>query len=412
MKKTESSASENTQTIRENTPNQKLSWFTSKNTIIGSVIVGVIGGIIGLLCFKSKSKIAQDQHYANEQVDNKFAKDIIDYRKNAQLELLRERYALSAFYANQTSNLSEGIEEVVYSVHNPSDYLDEQYNLKPMVGFLIPEGFDALVYGMKNTMKSYFGMGTLIQIALGEKPKVLTQQEREGYNPPSNVYCIYVDGENGGTVFKQRYASLGSQLDGKMEIIEAETFGTGQKRLFDCIKNRCLLHPAGTSILLCADNSKSLMNDLSQNAGKAYLNELRRLRGELKEHGINLTTMTICHTEKTGEKIYGSYNTQCLAPIVIKLSEGDDYEHITLTLENSRTDLKGQARSLIVRNELYKFLECEELDSTEHPKEEDPKLAEARKIKAFLDAGHTKVQAAKEFGLSRPTINERLALLD
>ena len=90
------SAPEHTQTIREDTPNQKLSWFTSKNTIIGSAIASLIAGIIGIICFKGKTKITQDQHLANKQVDNKFAKEIIDYKKNADLELLRERYALRA----------------------------------------------------------------------------------------------------------------------------------------------------------------------------------------------------------------------------------------------------------------------------------------------------------------------------
>ena len=396
----------------KNRPIEKLSWFTSKNTIIGSAIASVIGGIICIICFKSKSKIAQDQHCANKQVDNKFEKELIDYKKNAQLELIRERYALRAFYANQTSNLSEGNEEVVYSVHTPSDYLDAQYNLKPMVGALIPEGFDALLYGMKNTMKSYVALGTIIQIDLGEKPKILSPQERDAYESPDNVYCIYADGENGGVVFKDRYQALGKRLDGKLEIIEAETFGNDPKGFIECVKSRCLLQPAGTSILLCIDNIKSLLNDMSQNAGRAYLNDLKRLRNTIKEHDISLTTFTICHTEKTGEKISGSYNLQCLAPVVIRLDEGDDYDHLLLTLENSRTDLKGLSRQLVVRKGEYKYLEFEEPDNSQQPAEEDPKLAEARKIKAFLDAGHSKVEASNEFGITRPTIDRRLELLD
>ncbi len=298
-----------------------------------------------------------------------------------------------------------------YSVHSPSDFLSDEYKKRPMVGLLIPEGFDAIIYGPKNVMKSYLVMGTLIQIAQGEKPKILSKQERDSYSTPENVYCIYFDGENGGTVYNDRYSSLGNSLDGKLEIIQSETFGNGSEDFFECLTNRCQRLPDGTSIVVGVDNIKSLLNDLSQNDGKAFLNGLRRLRITLKKRGISLTTMTVCHTEKTGDKIYGSYNTQCLAPFVLRVSEGDDYDHFVLTIENSRTSLKGQARNLVVRKDEYKYLEYEDPDTAQKPTEEDPILAEARAMKAYKDAGHTQEQTADKFGCSRGTFINRMELL-
>lgn len=386
----------------------KLNWFTSRNTIIGSAIIAGVG----VLGYGVRTIITIFEHKVKKRNDNRAEMDIIDYRKNSDLELLREKYAIRAEFERQDREFAKEEEKTEYSFHSPSDYLSKEYDMHPLIGNLIPEGFDALLYGMKNTMKSYVALGTMIQVALGEKPKILSPQERDAYQSPENVYCIYADGENGGIVFKDRYQAICKKLDGKLEIIEAETYGNDPKWLIECVKSRCLLQPSGTSILLCIDNIKSLLNDMSQNAGRTYLNDLKRLRNTLKEHNINLTTITICHTEKTGEKISGSYNLQCLTPVVIRLDEGDDYDHLLLTLENSRTDLKGQTRLLVVRKDEYKYLEYEEPNTAQKPTEEDPILAEARKIKAFLDAGHSKTEASKEFDLSRPTINHRLALLD
>lgn len=405
MKKTENSAPNNAQTIREETPNQKLSWFTPRNTIAGSAIIALIS-VVG---YGLKELISGQEHRSEKKYDNNAEKEMINYRNKAELNLFREKLNLRAEYARREREAkTEDDDEVEYSFHSPSDYLSEAYELRPMIGNIVPENFDALLYGMKNTMKSYLSMGTIIQMALGEKPRILSPQERDNFELPENLHCIYVDGENGGAVFNDRYGALGDRLNEKLEIVEAESFGQGQKAFFKCITNRCLLLPSRTRVVLCVDNIKSLLNDLSQNAGRSYLNELKKLRNTLKMRGISLTTITICHTEKTGEKIYGSYNLQCLAPIVIRIDEGDDYNHFVLTLENSRTDLKGQTRSLVVKNEGYKFLEYEDSEASK----EDRDLEEAKRIQAYLDEGHTIVEASDDLKISRPTIYKRLKLLE
>lgn len=346
-----------------------------------------------------------------ENLDEKLAyeRELSKIKENR----LRRSLEIRQEFANGQDAASFGAE---YEIHSPSEYFNEtKYDLNPIIGYIIPENFDALLYGRKNTMKSYLAMGTLIQIALGEKPRILSPRERDEIELPENLYCIYVDGENGGTVFKQRYNSLGTRLDEKMEIIESQFFGNNQVEVFSKIQERCLRHPSGTKILVCVDNIKSLMNDLSQNAGRSYLNELKKLRNTLEERGISLTTLTICHTEKTGEKIYGSYGTQCLSPIVIRIDEGEDYNHFVLTLENSRTDLKGQTRSLVVKNESYKFLEYEDSEASKEDRDlEEERLEEARAIRTWLDEDSRRTQedAAKHFGYkTRGTIINRLKLL-
>lgn len=403
MEKKVKNVPESTNPVREETPKQKLTWFTSRNTIAGSAIVA----LIGLVGYGLRVLITGREHRSETKYDNNAEKEMINYRNKAELNLLREKLNLRAEYARREREAEAEEDEAEYSFHAPSDYLSEAYELRPMIGYMVPENFDALLYGMKNTMKSYLSMGTIIQMALGEKPRILSPRERDKFELPENLHCIYADGENGGAVFKDRYGALGDRLNEKLEIVEAESFGQGQKAFFKCITNRCLLLQSGTRIVLCVDNIKSLLNDLSQNAGRSYLNELKKLRNTLKMRGISLTTITICHTEKTGEKIYGSYNLQCLAPIVIRIDEGYDYNHFVLTLENSRTDLKGQTRSLVVKNEGYKFLEYEDSEASK----EDRDLEEAKRIRAYLDDGHSKVEAAEHFGLSRPTIDKRLELL-
>lgn len=332
---------------------KKINW----RNVIGAVaaIGGLLRGIAWLMDATQRAKDAKNRPDKAEELkqQNREKLDFLEKAEKIKLETYRAKKKADQEYAGTPPDEEEFKAE--YTVHKMSDYCQgDEYDLRPMVGTLLPEGYDGIVYGMKNTMKSYFAFGTLIQIALGEKPQILSEEEKSGYTAPSNVYCIIADGENGGAILKDRYKTVASSLDGKLEIIETTYFGGKPKEFFEKITERCLLQPAGTSVFYCADNLKSLLGNLCESKVTLYLNHLKRMRNTLKEHGIRLTSLSVCHTEKTGDMMSGSYTLPALTPYVFRLDEGEDYDHLLLTLEFSRSEIKGQARKLVVKTDGYK----------------------------------------------------------
>ena len=307
-----------------------------------------------------------------------------------------------------------------FEYHSASDYLDPNNVIKPMVGFIVPEGNEALLFGMKGSMKSYVTINTFAQLVLGEKPSILSPEEQDAYTAPENVSAIYINGENGKATMKERLEYYKTSLDGRFEVLDVKRFGLTLKDLFTVIHVICITKPAGTRIVIGVDNVKSVLNDLSKEQVKEYLNCWKDLRDELASMEITLTTITVCHTEKTGEKIFGSYDLECLTPYALRVDASDE-DHTILTLTNARDgDIRGQKRNLRIECDGYKhhvfeaFINETKTSSKPDkkvPTKEELNLQEAQKIQDYLSQGHKKEEAAKYFKMSRPTLNERLKLL-
>ena len=225
--------------------------------------------------------------------------------------------------------------------------------LHHLIGLWIPEGYDALVFGPKGAMKSYLVAGTMIQVANNEYPSILPPDERT-YVRPVNVISIYADGENGRTILGNRYRNVASKLDDCFTVVEAKSFSDDTNKFFAKVEEIAMEHPSGTKIMLGIDNVKSLVNNRSPKEAKAYLNAIKNLRSRLEEKGISLTTITINHTTKDGENMGGSYDLTCLTPYVFKINKS----HI-LTVEESRTGIKGAQYQLKVVDKDYTYLENE-----------------------------------------------------
>ena len=227
-----------------------------------------------------------------------------------------------------------------YISYNPSEVtLNHKLDYKPMVGMFLPEGFDAILYGESGSMKSYFAIGTLIQIGLGEIPTIFPPEVRSSYEPPQNVMAILVDGENGQTVFHERLSGFGGKLDTFMTIIEAKRLGNDLDSLFSHIENETSMYPAETKILLVVDNLKSVLKEKSPGQVQEFFNRIKDLREELSKNDITLTTITIHHTDSEGKKMGGTYDLHCLTPIVFKLEP--DGERYKFTVEKSRIRNNG-----------------------------------------------------------------------
>lgn len=238
------------------------------------------------------------------------------------------------------TDASNDTETPNYSTYDMSDLKNSDIMLTPMIGQFLPENYDCLVYGEKGTMKSLLVLSTMIQLGLGEVPQILPPDHRETYTPVSNVRCVYVDGENGKVILKERYGATLDKL-GFIKVIEAQTFGNGGDKLFQTIREAVKGYPDGTKIFMGIDNLKSVANEFSSGAGKELLNNLKKLREDLNQRHITLTTMIIHHTDKTGKQASGSYTLPCLTPFVFKLEYDVQKQEHTLVIQESRTYRKG-----------------------------------------------------------------------
>ena len=151
---------------------KKINW----RNVIGAVaaIGGLLRGIAWLMDATQRAKDAKNRPDKAEELkqQNREKLDFLEKAEKIKLETYRAKKKADQEYAGTPPDEEEFKAE--YTVHKMSDYCQgDEYDLRPMVGTLLPEGYDGIVYGMKNTMKSYFAFGTLIQIALGEKPQRL-----------------------------------------------------------------------------------------------------------------------------------------------------------------------------------------------------------------------------------------------
>lgn len=332
-----------------------------QNTIaIGSLICTIIGTALSIAKFINKKK--QKAEEAKNRISTINAKkqadlEVIEAQKNANIEETNNKFRnMIEFEEAKHKMQNTDLEDDTSSFESfcPSDYLDPKNDLKPMVGFLIPEGNDGLLFGIKGSMKSYLTINTLAQLVQGEKPTILSQEEQRAYTAPEKVHGIYINGENGPSTMKARMLPFGKKLDGRLIVLEKKDFGSTLRSFFKQIREVCIKYPGGTRIVIGMDNVKSVINGLSCNQAKEYLNGWRILRAELIEKGITLTTITICHTIKSGEKISGTYDLECLSPYALRVDKGEK-GHSFLTITQARDgELTGQKRSLKIEKCDYK----------------------------------------------------------
>lgn len=385
--------------------NQNKNNFSLRDIIgIGTLVCTAIGTGVGVAKYCDKKK-------KDAEEDNKLLIRI-DAKKQADLELIKARKEADIEEENNKFRNMIEFEEFKHKLQNadfedgttsfesfcPSEYFDPKNDLKPMVGFLIPEGNDSLLFGMKGSMKSYLTINTLAQLVQGEKPTILSQEEQDAYIAPENIQGIYVNGENGPSTMKARLSPFGKKLDGRLIVLEKKDFGSTLRSFFKQIRKVCISYPGGTRIVIGMDNVKSVLNGLSGNQAKEYLNGWRILRAELLEKGITLTTITVCHTIKSGDKISGTYDLECLSPYALRVDK-DERGHSYLTVTQARDgELTGQKRSLKIEKSDYKHhVFGIMLDEPEH--DEMPHV-DKRKRERFSDDVKARIVALHNDGKS------------
>lgn len=325
--------------------------FGFKTGDIGTLLLGCVAGKIFLYLDEKENKRQEQETSRKYEHEETIAR--IKHPKNSS--------------GTDADNEKEK-ETPNYSTYDMSDLKNIDIKLSPMIGQLLPENYDCLVYGEKGTMKSSLLLSTMIQLVSSEVPQILPPDQREAYTPVTNVRCVYVDGENGKVILKERYKTILNKL-GFIKVIEAQTFGNGGDKLFQTIRGAVKDYPDGTKIFMGIDNLKSVANELSPGAGKEFLNNLKKLREDLNKRNITLTSMIIHHTDKTGKQASGSYTLPCLTPFVFKLEYEVQKQEHTLVIQESRTYRKGDRYLLEeVQGDYLYLCNAQLMNATDKPK--------------------------------------------
>ena len=299
---------------------------------------------------------------------------------------------------------------------------------KALIPDMVQEGGISIFAGREGAGKSLLGHQAAIELARGYGNFVAEDIS------PQNV--IIIDGEMDEDDYVSRFGNM--EIPSNITRI-SETDFANLKQLAEYIKGIVsgLLSPATIII----DNLMALsLENLTGKAVNEFFRDLKKIqRGS--EHTI--TFVVVDHLGKTPEGhtldnslLAGSANLARFAHNILMLdysARGADYRYIKFTKQR-KAALPDEVLEVVISEDEYVHFEVigraseaevirtksnlkrfgqeikDVLDEEEDTPEEDPKIAEAREMKAFLET-HTQDETAQHFNCSRQTVVNRMKLL-
>ena len=301
---------------------------------------------------------------------------------------------------------------------------------EPLVPDMVYEGSISVIAGRPNGGKTLLAQQLAIELARGDGDLV-----GEGV-PPQNV--IIVDGEMDDDDYKRRFGGEDMVVPSNITRISDCDFST-LKQLTSYLKKLVdgLLGPA----VIIIDNIASLtLETLTGKIVNEFFRDLKRIQRGTE----NAITFIIAdHIGKTpvgqpldDSNIAGSANVARFAHTIVFVdfsARGSDYRFIKFS-KLRKGALPDEVLEVHISEEEYVHFEVigraseaevirtksnlkrfgqeikDVVDEEEDAPEEDPKIAEAREMKAFLET-HTQEKTADHFNCSRQTVVNRMKLL-
>ena len=300
---------------------------------------------------------------------------------------------------------------------------------KTLIPDMVQEGGLSVFAGREGAGKSLLGHQVGIELARGYGSLVA-----DGISP-QNV--IIIDGELDDDDYVERFGDM--EIPSNITRISECDFAN-LKQLSEYIKGIVsgLLSPATIII----DNLMALsLENLTGKAVNEFFRDIKKIQRN-SEHTI--TFVVVDHIGKTPEGhtldnslLAGSANIARFAHNIIILdysARGNTYRYIKFTKQR-KAALPDEVLEVVISEEEYLHFEVignaseadvvrnktnlkrfgqntegEDGDEEEATPEEDPKIAEAREMKAFLET-HTQEETAYHFNCSRQTVVNRMKLL-
>lgn len=301
-------------------------------------------------------------------------------------------------------------EEFIFSQDKkPKEYYDK----RQLVGKIIGIEDICIIYCETGVGKSVLAFQIANDIAIGKYSAI--QPNDLGLHIPQPV--LYSDCELKESDYYRRYPDY--EQPANLHILRGFFFNEAQEWLEDIEKR---IFEFSTDITVILDNITGAFRPLTSEEMRRFIEVgLGQLQKKAVAKGFYITFIIIAHTTKEGN-LGGSMNFQNFATSIVHLLPGADDNHKILKIDKCRNygEIMGKRFLLRESEDGIKHLEFDsEIDADESPKDakapvtkQERNLAEAREIKKFLDAGHTKIEAHAKFGWTRPTIDKRLKLLN
>ena len=301
---------------------------------------------------------------------------------------------------------------------------------EPLVPDMVYEKSISVIAGRPNGGKTLLAQQLAIELARGDGELVGEDV------PPQNV--ILVDGEMDDDDYKRRFGGEDMVVPSNITRISDCDFST-LKQLTSYLKK--LVDGLLGSAVIIIDNIASLtLETLTGKIVNEFFRDLKRIQRGTE----NAITFIIAnHIGKTpvgqpldDSNIAGSANVARFAHTIVLVdfsARGSDYRFIKFSKlrkgalpdevlevhiseeEYVHFEVIGRASEADVldnnnnRERYGQVVEGDDDEDTDTP-EEDPKIAEAREMKAFLET-HTQVETAQHFKCSRQTVVNRMKLL-
>lgn len=301
---------------------------------------------------------------------------------------------------------------------------------EPLVPDMVYERSISVIAGRPNGGKTLLAQQLAIELARGDGELVGEDV------PPQNV--IIVDGEMDDDDYKRRFGGEDMVVPSNITRISDCDFST-LKQLTSYLKKLVdgLLGPA----VIIIDNIASLtLETLTGKIVNEFFRDLKRIQRGTE----NAITFIIAdHIGKTpvgqpldDSNIAGSANVARFAHTIVFVdfsARGSDYRFIKFS-KLRKGALPDEVLEVHISEEEYVHFEVighaseaevirtksnlkrfgqeikDVVDEEEDTPEEDPKIAEAREMKAFLET-HTQDETAQHFNCSRQTVVNRMKLL-
>lgn len=244
----------------------------------------------------------------------------------------------------------------------PEDYNDEQPTNPPseaktlneicsetsddtksseLSGELLDKSDSLVIYSSPKEGKSTLTMGMCVDIASGNKTKLLPESEVQSKPKPTRV--IYYDSESSEKDLRNRYAKAGYNYPDKLSIVSG-TFASADL-LFDDIDKRVGEHCS--DVVVCLDNLANIIPKDTPAEIKKIFARQKKLKNKAETNGVSVTFIIITHSQKTApgkfnENIKGPSQLLGLSTKCIELLPSDlGQEYKTIKVQMSRYRANG-----------------------------------------------------------------------
>lgn len=382
------------------------------------VAIGVAGTLtaagIKHLFKRRESRKAVEDHKRQTLFDNQ--QELETYMRK-----LKMRKEFEGPPSKTDSTVVEELVPLKPKVYNPFDSVEPVDKMR-LFGPGIHIGDCGVIGAPKGVGKTTLLMQISNAIAEG-KPTGLWPEFDEGFHTPQRV--LYYDGELLMDDMYNRYYKWCFDFHDNFERYDK----TQIHSIDDVLRDIALKEPTFT------DNTTIVIDNATKLADTSDVSEVNRINQTLDDihsralsRGIKLTIIIVLHVlgkeYREGKPIQlkdmaGASNLTNFCNFVIGLEKPlGKTGPLAVRVINCRGEREPDSMCLLNPADdktawaHFEYAGIMSTDGTRTQSKEGKDLQEAQNIQTYLAQGHTKVEAAAHFGLSRPTIDARLKLLD